>query len=61
MGRTLKEMGLCFGKPQVVPELTDLQKTNRVKWCKEHKNRQLAGIFFLDETYIEVGGAKSGV
>jgi transposase len=59
--KMLSDMGLRFGKPQVVPLLTDLHRTNRVKFCKEHNKLKLAGVFFSDETYIEVGGGKSGV
>jgi len=59
--RMLSGMGLRFGKPQVVPLLTNLHKTNRMNFCKEHKKLKLAGVFFSDETYIEVGGGKSGV
>ena len=59
--RMLADMGLRFGKPQVVPLLTDLHKSNRMKFCKEHNKLKLAGVFFSDETYIEVGGGKSGV
>ena len=59
--RMLSEMGLGFGKPQVVPLLTDDHKSARVKWCKKHQKMRLTGVFFTDETYIEVGGAKSGV
>jgi hypothetical protein len=32
-----------------------------MKFCKEHKKLKLAGVFFSDETYIELGGGKSGV
>jgi transposase len=57
----LKNMGLKFSKPQIVPLLTDAQKTKRVEWCKQHAKMKLNGVFFSDETYIEIGGVKSGV
>ena len=57
----LKNMGLKFSKPQIVPLLTDAQKTKRVVWCKHHAKMRLNGVFFSDETYIEIGGGKSGV
>jgi transposase len=59
--KMLSDMGLRFGKPQVVPLLTDLHRTNRMKFCKEHRKLKLTGVFFSDESYIEVGGGKSGV
>jgi transposase len=59
--RLLKNMGLKFSKPQIVPLLTPTQKTKRVVWCKQHAKMKLNGVFFSDETYIEIGGGKSGV
>ncbi len=59
--RLLKNMGLKFSKTQIVPLLTDAQKTKRVEWCKQHAKMRLIGVFFSDETYIEIGGVKSGV
>jgi transposase len=61
VGRMMADMGLRYGKPQMVPQLTDTHKKKRVEWCKEHKKMELDGVFFTDETYIEVGGAKNGV
>ena len=61
IGRLLKNMGLKFSKPQIVPLLTDTQKTKRMMWCKQHAKMRLNGVFFSDETYIEIGGGKSGV
>jgi hypothetical protein len=45
-----------------VPLLTDAQKTKRVEWCKQHAKMKLGGVFFSDETYIEmeVGKVESG-
>ena len=59
--RLLKNIGLKFSNPQIVPLLTDRQKTRRVEWCKQYKKLKLGGVFFSDETYIEIGGGKSGV
>ena len=59
--RMLSKMNLRFGKPQVVPLLTDMHKSNRMKWCKEQMKLKLDGVFFSDETYIEVGNGKRGV
>ena len=61
IGRLLKKNNLKFSKPQVVPLLTDLQKRKRVEWCKQHLKTKLEGVFFSDETYIEIGSVKSGV
>jgi hypothetical protein len=41
-----------------VPLLTDVHKSNRIKWCKEQNKLKLDGVFFSDETYIEVGTQK---
>ena len=59
--RLLKNMGLKFSKPQIVPLLTHPQKTKRVVWCKQHAKMKLNDVFFSDITYIEIGGGKSGV
>jgi len=59
--RTLKKLGLKFGSPQIVPLLTDRHKTLRIEWCKSNSKLKLRGIFFSDETYIELGSGKSGV
>ncbi len=61
IGRLLKNLGLKFSKPQIVPLLTDTQKTKRMMWCKHHEKMRLNGVFFSDETYIEIGGGKTGV
>jgi len=61
IGRLLKNIGLKFSKPQIVPLLTNAHKTKRVEWCKQHAKMRLNGVFFSDETYIEIGGGKSGV
>ena len=61
VGRLLKNIGLKFSKPQIVPLLTDTQKTKRMTWCKQHSKMRLNGVFFSDETYIEIGCGKSGV
>ena len=59
--RMLADMDHRFGKPQVVPLLTDAHKKKRMDWCKAHKKMKVEGVFFSDETYIEIGGAKNGV
>jgi transposase len=59
--RTLWDMGLKYGKPRTVPLLTNDHKCKRLLWCRKFKRRHLAGMFFSDETYIEVGGGNGGV
>jgi transposase len=59
--RLLKNFGFKFSKPQIVPLLTAAQKMKRIEWCKRHAKMALEGVFFSDETYIEIGGVKSGV
>jgi len=59
--RMLHDMNLNFSKPQIVPELSEAQKTKRVQWCKQHKKMKFDGVFFSDETYIELGCGNSGL
>jgi len=47
---------------QIVPELTDAHQEARIKFCRTFvKKKKLSGIFFSDETYIELGSGDRGL
>jgi len=60
--RLLKDMNLRYGKPQIVPLLTNVHLEARMKFCRTFvKKKKLGGIFFSDETYVELGSGDRGV
>jgi len=60
--RLLKDMNLRYGKPQIVPDLTEAHKEARMKFSRTYvKKEKLGGIYFSDETYIEFGSGDRGL
>ena len=50
--RATRACGFDFRSPVIGPFITDETAKKRVEWCKIHKKREWANVFFTDECSI---------
>ena len=50
---SLKSSGITKWKASKSPNLTQTQKVNRVKWCKENMETDWSRVIFSDESYFQ--------